>query len=312
MLHHNLPCPTSRVVIGLSGGADSVCLLRIMHALGYECVAVHCNFHLRGEESNRDESFVRDLCKTMDIPLYCTDFNTEEYAKERHIGIEQAARDLRYRYFEEIRVKASAAYIAVAHHRDDNVETLLWNMVRGTGIRGLRGMLPQNGCIIRPLLCLSKNDILEYLQAIGQDFVTDCTNLIDDVTRNKIRLNIIPRLQELNPQAQTNIGQLMENMQEVWKIYQFHIQDMQRRCVTEKDGVTTINLSKIDDFPSVSTFLFEILSPIGFNRHQIAGMLTADSGKIFTSATLSDKGIHEARIKADKKGRRILVSRKSE
>lgn len=308
MSQNGLPQVPSRLVVGVSGGADSVFLLRVLTELGYDCIACHCNFHLRGEESNRDERFVRDLCERMGVTLNCTDFDTEGYAAERQIGIEQAARELRYGYFDSLLRDSGAVAVAVAHHRDDNVETLIWNMVRGTGIRGLRGMLPKNGSVIRPLLCMSREEILRGLSDMGQDYVVDSTNLEDVVTRNKIRHNIVPRLQELNAQATANIGQMMENMQEVWAIYMKYIEDAKCRCITEKDGRTIINLSRLDDCPSVSTVLFEILSPLGFNRHQIEGMLKAESGKVFTSATLPGKGIHEARMKCDKNGKRVMVS----
>lgn len=309
MSQNELPSVPARLVVGVSGGADSVFLLRILMSMGYDCIACHCNFHLRGEESNRDELFVRSLCQKLGTTLRCTGFDTMTYAESRRIGIEQAARELRYDYFENILRETGAVAVAVAHHRDDNVETLLWNMARGTGIRGLRGMLPRNGNIIRPLLCVSRNDILRCLSGMGQDFVVDSTNLEDEVTRNKIRLNIVPRLRELNPQATANISRMMENMQEVWHIYTGFIDDAIRRCVSEHDGKTIINLNALDDCPSVSTVLFEILSPSGFNRHQIEGMLKAGSGKTFTSATLQGAVIHEARMKCDKNGRRIIVSR---
>ena len=127
----------SKILVALSGGADSVALLRILHTAGYHCEAAHCNFHLRGEESNRDESFVRQLCLKYNIRLHTTDFNTTQYAAEKHISIEMAARELRYNWFEEQRVATGAQAVAVAHHRDDSVETLLMNLVRGTGIRGM-------------------------------------------------------------------------------------------------------------------------------------------------------------------------------
>lgn len=306
---NNLPTPPSRIVIGVSGGADSVCLLRVMTTLGYGCIAVHCNFHLRGAESNRDEQFVRELCTQLDIELRCVSFDTAEYASKHHIGIEQAARTLRYSYFNDQLTETCAIAIAVAHHRDDNVETMLWNMVRGTGIRGLRGMLPQNSNIIRPLLCVSRAEILKYLARMGQDYVTDSTNLIDDVTRNKIRLNIIPQLQSLNPAAVQNISQMMSNMQEVWKIYRQYIDLMSRRCITKYDDHILIDLSHLSDCPSITTVLHEILAPMGFNRHQIDGMLKAESGKLFTSSAQPGLGtIKTARIKSDRHGHRIIIT----
>ena len=132
--------PTDKVLVALSGGADSVALLRLLQASGYDCEAAHCNFHLRGAESDRDEAFVRQLCVKQQVPLHTVHFDTARTAEERHISIEMAARELRYGWFEEIRQKINADAIAVAHHQDDSVETLLLNLIRGTGINGLRGI----------------------------------------------------------------------------------------------------------------------------------------------------------------------------
>ena len=203
---HYLLKHDGRYLVALSGGADSVALLCILDALGMNISAAHCNFHLRGEESNRDEQFCVDLCQKMGIPLSRIHFDTQEYAQLHKVSIEMAARDLRYRYFAQLAKDLEADGICVAHHRDDNVETLLLNLLRGSGIDGLAGIAPQNGNILRPLLCISRQDILQYLKEKGQDYVTDSTNLEDDALRNKIRHHVIPLLQTLNPAASDNIA----------------------------------------------------------------------------------------------------------
>lgn len=203
---HHLLKHDGRYIVALSGGADSVALLCILDALGINISAAHCNFHLRGEESNCDEQFCVDLCQKMGIPLSRIHFDTQEYAQLHKVSIEMAARDLRYRYFAQLAEDLEADGICVAHHRDDNVETLLLNLLRGSGIDGLAGIAPQNGNILRPLLCISRQDILQYLQERGQDYVTDSTNLEDDALRNKIRHHVIPLLQTLNPAASDNIA----------------------------------------------------------------------------------------------------------
>ena len=154
--------PQAKVSVGLSGGADSVALLYILNSLGYQCVAAHCNFKLRDEESDRDESFVREFVDDFNIPAFFINFETVEYAKKHNISIEMAARDLRYAWFEKIRVEQEASAIAVAHHTDDNVETLLMNLVRGTGMRGMTGIPVRNGYIIRPILCCTREEICEW------------------------------------------------------------------------------------------------------------------------------------------------------
>ena len=148
------------VLVGLSGGADSVALLGVLVRLGYPCIALHCNFHLRGEESDRDEAFACEFAESLEVPFHKIDFDTISYAGERHLSIEMAARELRYAWFEEMRERLGGQATAVAHHRDDNVETVLMNLIRGTGIRGMSGIRPRNGFIVRPLLCVSREDIL--------------------------------------------------------------------------------------------------------------------------------------------------------
>ena len=208
-----------KVLVALSGGADSVALLRILLSLGYTCECAHCNFHLRGLESDRDESFVRQLCEEHSIPLHVTHFDTSAYAKEHHLSIEMAARELRYEWFEHIRKEIEASVIAVAHHRDDSVETFLLNLMRGAGINGLKGIPVKNGYIVRPLLSVSRDVILDYLQAINQGYVTDSTNLEDEYMRNKIRLNILPLMKEVNPSVMETIQETTFRLSEVASIY---------------------------------------------------------------------------------------------
>ncbi|MBR2624614.1 MAG: tRNA lysidine(34) synthetase TilS, partial [Paludibacteraceae bacterium] len=197
--------PDSRIIVAVSGGADSVMLLRVLVSAGFDCVAAHCNFHLRGDESDRDQSFVESLCAELSVPLEFVHFQTEEYAAQHKLSIEMAARELRYDWFEQIRVKHGADVIAVAHHADDVVETFLMNIVRGTGIHGLTGIKPVAGRIVRPLLCLYRSEIEEYMRLNSFAYVTDSTNLQPDYLRNKFRLSVIPLLQSVNPAAKANI-----------------------------------------------------------------------------------------------------------
>ena len=164
-------------LVALSGGADSVALLLILLRLGYRVEAVHCNFRLRGSESDRDEQFVKDLCEKNGVALHLIHFDTTEYASLHQVSIEMAARELRYGYFRQLCQDIGAETVCVAHHRDDTVETLLMNMLRGSGIHGLTGIRPRNGQIVRPLLCVNRQDIELFLHSIGQSHVTDSTNL---------------------------------------------------------------------------------------------------------------------------------------
>ena len=193
-------------LVALSGGADSVALLRVLVDLGYKVEACHCNFHFRDEETNRDEEFCVRLCNHLQVPIHRAHFDTRTYAELHKISIEMAARELRYGYFENLRKDLDAQGICVAHHRDDQVETVLINLIRGTGIHGLTGMAPRNGYVLRPLLAVSREEIVKYLDFIGQDYVTDSTNMVADIARNKLRLNIIPLLHDINPSASENIA----------------------------------------------------------------------------------------------------------
>ena len=162
--------PDDRTLVCISGGADSVALLRVLVSLGYSCRAVHCNFHLRDEESNRDEAFVRQLCRQLDVPLDVLHFDTAFYAATRRISIEMAAREQRYEAFEQLRVRHGLDVIAVGHHAEDSVETILLNLIRGTGIDGLTGIKPRNGAVIRPLLDVTRDDML-YLPTERRTYI---------------------------------------------------------------------------------------------------------------------------------------------
>lgn len=271
-----------KVLVALSGGADSVALLRVLLELGYTCEAAHCNFHLRGEESNRDEAFVRQLCSQCKVILHVTDFDTQQEAARRRISIEMAARELRYQWFEEVRLSCRAAAIAVAHHRDDSVETFLLNLMRGTGIHGLRGIRPQNGHIIRPLLRVWRRDIVAYLDRIGQPYVTDSTNLQDEYMRNKIRLNLLPLMESIHPSVQESILQTSHHLAEASLIYTQAVQEALQR-IRQEEGIC---IEKLLKEPAPQTLLHEALSPLGFNSTQISDIfrsLGSQSGKQFLS-----------------------------
>lgn len=275
-----------KILVALSGGADSVALLRILLSLGYTCECAHCNFHLRGLESDRDESFVRQLCEEHSIPLHITHFDTSVYAKEHHLSIEMAARELRYEWFEQIRKEIGASVIAVAHHRDDSVETFLLNLMRGAGINGLKGIPVKNGYIVRPLLSVSREGILDYLQAINQGYVTDSTNLEDEYMRNKIRLNILPLMKEMNPSVMETIQETTFRLSEVASIYQQdRMEAIAHKVISVSPELYQISLTDILEDVAPISFLHEVLSPKGFNASQIRDIFrslsSSQSGKRF-------------------------------
>lgn len=299
---HQLLTPRGKYIIALSGGADSVSLLLVLKHLesefGITLEAAHCNFHLRGDESLRDEEFCKQLCRRLHVPLHLVHFDTHVYADLHHVSIEMAARDLRYAYFEQLRRDISAADICVAHHRDDSVETLLLNLVRGTGLRGLRGIQPRNAHIIRPLLSHSRQQIEQYLDALGESYVTDSTNLHNDVKRNKIRLNVIPLLRELNPSVSQSIFETSLRVTEALKIFDDAIQhaiadvttpQTQNSKLKTQNSPLIISVDRLKQQPSPEYTLHEILSPRGFTSAQIEQIYTSldtnPTGKIITSCT---------------------------
>ena len=257
---------------------------------------------LRGAESDRDEAFVRQLCVKQQVSLHTVHFDTARTAEERHISIEMAARELRYGWFEEIRQKINADAIAVAHHQDDSVETLLLNLIRGTGINGLRGIRPKNGHIVRPLLCLERKEIISYLNRIGQDYVTDSTNLQDEYTRNKIRLNLLPMMQEIDPSVKESILKTAEHLDDAASIYNIGIEEAKLRVKTPEG----ISIGALRQEAAPETVLFEILHPLGFNAAQVRDIcrtLDGQPGKVFATPGwrgIKDRGslliepVHEA------------------
>lgn len=288
-----LLCKEGLYIVALSGGADSVALLLMMKQLGYRIEAAHCNFRLRGEESDRDEAFVCQLCTEQNIPIHRVHFDTHEYAALHKISIEMAARELRYRYFEQLCQDIGASAICVAHHRDDAIETLLMNLMNGTGIHGLTGIRPKNGKIVRPLLCLSRTEIEEFLHSIGQSYVTDSTNAIDDVLRNKIRLHLVPLMKEMIPKSAENIAKTANYLKEVEVVYDNAVKTELSNLVTvlhpqigsaNQHEAHAVKIADLKNLPSPECFLFEWLRPYGFNSTQILQIvdsLDAPSGKIF-------------------------------
>ena len=304
--NHNLLCPNSQVLVALSGGADSVCLLLMLRELGYQVEAAHCNFHLRSEESQRDEDFVRALCQRLNVTLHVQDFDTEAFARKHHISIEMAARQQRYDWFNQLLQEHNLDVICTGHHRDDNVETLLLNLVRGTGLKGLCGMQPRQGKVVRPLLCLSKADILDYLDQKGEAYVTDSSNLHDDYARNKIRLDILPLLRQINPAADENILTCIENLNEAEKMYRYCVDEF---CSAALDGPSELDIATILRAPSPLSVLHELLSPFGFNRSQIKDIFSSihTTGKYFSSPT-HRLAVNRDQLLIENNGQRSMVN----
>ena len=283
---HNLLNPNELYIVALSGGADSVALLLLLKEHGFNVHAAHCNFHLRGDESDRDEAFCVELCQRLGVELHRAHFDTREYAELHKVSIEMAARELRYKWFEQLRQDIGASGICVAHHRDDSVETVLLNLVRGTGLRGLTGIQPRNGNILRPLLCVSRVEIEAFLAKKGQKYVTDSTNWEADVQRNVVRLAVLPLLKRLNPAVAENIQRTAENLAEAQQVLNVAIANI--------NSSNILNLSDLENYGSSEYLAFEWLKKYGFNGDQVRQILDAETGKIISSAmgydVLKDRG----------------------
>lgn len=270
-----------KVIVTCSGGADSIFLLHILNKLGYDCIVAHCNFHLRGEESNRDENFVREYCKKENLTLLVEHFDTTKYATEKKLSIEMAARELRYNWFENIRKEYNAQAIAVAHHSDDSIETILLNLLRGTGLKGICGIRPKNGYIVRPLLCVNRKEIEEYLQNNDTQYITDSTNLENEYTRNKIRNIVMPILREINPQIDSVMLSNAENFTAAESIYQSVIEKEKSSAISITDDSYIVNLKAIEEFVEPFTLLYECLKDFSFHPATIKTMLTAEGNTTF-------------------------------
>ena len=273
---HNLLNSNDLYIVALSGGADSVALLLFLDEMGYQVHAAHCNFHLRGAESDRDEAFCESLCLQKNIPFHRIHFDTLTYAETHHVSVEMAARELRYGYFEQLRKDIGASGICVAHHRDDSVETVLLNLIRGTGLRGLTGIQPRKGYILRPLLCVSRQEIEQYLQVKGQSYVTDSTNLVAEVQRNVVRLKVLPLLETINPAVADNIQRTAENLTEAQSVLDVAIENIRNAKILE--------YRELDRFGSREYILYEWAKQYGFNGPQVKDMLTAETGSVFSSS----------------------------
>ena len=285
-IHKHMPAVCGgKILVAVSGGADSVALLRVLAAIGCDCIAAHCDFHLRGDESDRDEAFVRALCHNIGIKLQCTGFDVEAYKKSHGVSTEMACRELRYEWFERQRASTGCAFIAVAHHRDDNIETFFLNLVRGSGITGLAGIKPCNGKIVRPLLGSGRNEIINYLETLGQDYVTDSTNLENDYARNKVRNVLLPEISRLFPSALAGIELTLDNLQGDYAVWRGAVDDFKRDAV-EDCGHAYIKIDRLKLAASAdpATLLNALLSRYGFNGEQTKAIASASRvGAVFES-----------------------------
>ncbi|MEO9144556.1 MAG: tRNA lysidine(34) synthetase TilS [Ginsengibacter sp.] len=312
------------LLLAVSGGADSVVLCELCHDAGFNFEIAHCNFQLRGEESERDEKFVRALAKKYQVKIFVKRFETKKYAEENKVSIQVAARELRYAWFDELLSEVSGnkyqvsgircevsgmsdqltilssdtpllpssggrgPYLLTAHHANDNIETLLMNFFKGTGIKGLQGILPKQGKIIRPLLFAKKEELLSFIKGRNLEFVEDSSNNSDKYTRNYFRHQLIPSVQKVFPQAEENLISNMERFHEIEILYQQSIGFHKKRLLEQKGNEIHIPVLKLQKSQPLKTIVYEIIKDYGFTPHQsddVIGLLHRESGKYISSAT---------------------------
>lgn len=264
-------------ILAVSGGADSISMLHAFKYLNLKILVLHCNFSLRGKESDMDEQFVKRFCDNYGIAHSVKKFNTTGYAREKGISIEMAARELRYTWFREMKQKKKLDYIVVAHHADDVAETILINLCRGTGIKGLTGIKPVNGDILRPLLDCPRTDILKYIEDHRLGYRTDSTNNSLDYVRNKIRHQIIPIFKEINPSFLDTMSENCNTLKETEQIYLYGIGQLQEEILDCEGDEILIHIARTMASPAPYTLLYETLKPFGFNKTQIRDIFNAHS-----------------------------------
>jgi tRNA(Ile)-lysidine synthase len=305
------------LLLAVSGGADSVALCELCFQAGFYFEMAHCNFQLRGEESERDEEFVRRLAEKYWTKVFVKKFDTKTYAQENKISIQVAARELRYDWFDELLNEVSptmynaasgqtdnqlpvdisqisskpvpeSSHLLTAHHANDNIETLLMNFFKGTGVKGLQGILPKPGKIIRPLLFAKKEEIVSFIKENNLEFVEDSSNSSEKYTRNFFRLQLIPSIQSVFPQVEENLMNNIERFKEIEILYNQSIQLHKKNLLEQKGNEIHIPVLKLLKTKPVKTIVYEIIKEYGFTAHQTdeaIHLLKSESGKYISSAT---------------------------
>jgi tRNA(Ile)-lysidine synthase len=301
---HHLFNQKDKLLVAVSGGVDSVVLCELCHQAGYDFAIAHCNFKLRGAESDRDENFVKELAVKYNVEFYSQTFNTTEEAKKRKTSIEETARDLRYEWFDELLGNKQNAisnkinetncplpiayWLLTAHHANDNIETVLMNFFRGTGVKGLRGILPKQQKIIRPLLFAKRSEIENFATEDKLAFVTDSTNALNDYTRNYFRNDLIPSIQKVFPKAEENTIQNIDRFMDVEVLYNQAIALHKNKLCVLKGNEVHIPVLKLAKAKPLQTIVYEIVKDFGFTALQttdIVNLLQSDSGKYIQSST---------------------------
>lgn len=275
-----------RLLLAVSGGIDSMVLLYLCHQLDLSFAVVHCNFQLRGDESDADEQFVKDICDALHRPIFIEKFVTAAFAQEHKLSIQVVARKLRYEWFETIMLNHDYDYVLTAHHLDDSLETFLINITRGTGLDGITGIPEQNDTIIRPLLVFSRNEIETFAQAHKLPWREDSSNASDKYLRNKLRHHVVPVLKELNPSLLNSFEATLAHLQQAQSMVADASTFVYEKVVEELDDQLRIDLSSLQSYSNFKAYLYHWLRPLGFTDWEVIYELTTgQSGKRVLSET---------------------------
>lgn len=276
-----------KILIAVSGGLDSVVLTELFHSLNYNISLAHCNFNLRALESDKDEAFVKNLGDRLQLKTYTTKFDTNKYASINKISTQIAARELRYQWFQELTIEHQFDYVLTAHHADDNLETFLINLSRGTGLEGFTGIPPINKNIVRPLLIFSREDIEEYASTNKIAWREDESNATTKYIRNKIRHQVVPVLKEINPTLLNSFQKTTDNLKGSQQIINDALSEVKKKVlITEKNEVLKFDVSEILSLSNPKAYLFELLKPYHFTAwNDVTNLLTSQSGKQIFSKT---------------------------
>ena len=282
----NLFDHSDKLLVAVSGGIDSCVLLDLLYALKFNCIVAHCNFKLRGKDSEDDAKFVKDLAYNYKFEFVSKEFETTKYSEEKGISIQMAARELRYIFFEEISLSHNCNVIATAHHADDMVETFYINLLHGTGLKGLCGIPIKSGKIVRPLLFATRLNIKDYASQSKLKWREDSSNVSNKYIRNKIRNEIIPLLEEINPQFKKIMQRNIINLKNSEALFKELLDEKTNKIIQKKGDTIYISIKELNQSISGKTILFHLIYPFGFESKQIDKIwnsLNSDSGKMFYS-----------------------------
>ena len=285
---HKLIDSRDHVLLAVSGGIDSMVMCELFHQSKFRFAIAHCNFSLRGEESDGDELFVRNMAERLNVPIHVKKFDTSLYAGSEGVSIQMAARDLRYQWFKQLALEQGYNKIAIAHNLNDQAETFFINLLRGTGIAGLRAMKPFHESFIRPLLLFSREEIESFALTHGFTFREDSSNASDKYMRNRIRHHLLPLLKEFQPALYPIFSENIERLADTETVYLNEIERQRQSIVHVSGNRHLINIEKLNQLNPLQTYLFEFIKPFGFNETavtQIISVLSDIPGKLFLSAT---------------------------